>query len=491
MNSLPSLTEDVVRARASQQSFVRGLEYFESSNVMTVVWRENQLNAQVQGSDWDLYVVRVEFAGQDIRYADCTCPYDWGGDCKHIVAVLLYLVHQPEAIQQRPPVADLLDPLDREQLVDILLDLAGEFPAIIDRLDSLAGRETLAKEASQTPASQPPIDFNLLRRQIKAELRTSINTGYDSWGEEAFYDSDLGVALEPALEQAQRFLDAGDPRSALAILEAAANAWDEGILSLDEYVIDTFEDVAEEFTFPLAELWAESLLSADLTPDEREYWVEVLDEYCDSLYGGGSLELALAAAQQGWDYPPLVAVLQGEITEKGAWEGEPPEYADFLAEIRLRVLERRGQYQEYLYLAEAEGQFMPYLLMLVRLGETDKAVEEAMEFLIDPYDVHALARTLAEHGPVDKAFSLAQHGLALESGHGKAELAAWLRDQAQSHQRDDLALWAAQRALAEQASLENYQALQKIAGRQWERLKPEPPCSAQVLVAWRLSTHKE
>ncbi|MGD9091278.1 MAG: hypothetical protein PVF74_00410 [Anaerolineales bacterium] len=452
---------------------MRGWEYFESSNVMGVIWREDQLTARVQGSEWVPYVVRVEFDGQDIGYVDCTCPYDWGGDCKHIVAALLFLVHNPEMIEQRPSIADLLGPLDREQLVDMLRELAEEFPAIIDTLESLVSRATLAKEAPQTSTSQAPVDFNLLRRQIKAELRTSIQTGYDAWGEDRFYDSDLGAALEPALERAQIFLDTGDPLSALAILEASAEAWDEGILSLDEFVQEAFEDVAEEFTYPLAELWAESLLSADLTPDEREYWVDALEEYCETLYGGGSLELALAAARQGWDYPPLVAVLQGDITEHGAWEGELPDYADFLAEIRLRVLERRGQFQEYLYLARAEGQYMPYLHMLVRLGDTEKALQEAMGTLTQPEYILKLARSVAEHGPIEKAFSLAQHGLALESGRGKAELAEWLRDRAQGHQRDELALWAAQRALAEKASLENYKMLQKIAGSEWETLKPE------------------
>jgi uncharacterized Zn finger protein len=473
MNNLPTLTEDDIRARASQQSFARGWEYFESSSMMGVTWRAVQLSAQVQGSDWEPYVVRVRFDGQDIEHADCTCPYDWGGDCKHIVAVLLFLVHKPEMVEQRPPIANLLSPFNREQLVDMLLELTGDFPAIIDRLESLASRASMVKEAPQTPTGQPSIDFNLLRRQIKAELRASIQSGYDAWGEDRFYDSDLGSALEPALQQAQSYLDAGDPPSALALLEASACAWDEGIASLDEYVQEAFEGFAEEFTFPLAELWAEALLSADLAPDERAYWVEALEEYCESLYGGSSLELALAAAQQGWDYPPLVAVLQGEVTEKGAWEGEAPEYADFLAEIRLRVLERRGQLREYLFLAEAEGQFVPYLHMLVRLGETDKAVSGAMESLAQPQDILELAQSIAEHGPIEKAFSLAQHGLGVKSPLGKAELAVWLRDQALSQRRNDLALWAAQRALTEEASLQNYRRLQEIAGSEWERLKPE------------------
>lgn len=470
MNTLPPLTENDIRARASQQSWVRGQEYFESSSVSAAVWRGSQLTAEVQGSEYAPYLVQVQFDGQAIHHAVCTCPYNWGGDCKHIVAALLFLLHEPGQIEQRPPLPDLLAPLDREQLAKIVIHLAEDFPAIIDSLENLATRVAPSKAPSPAPSSQPPIDIKLLQRRIKAELRTSIHTGYE-WGDD-FYDSDLSAALEPALDKARTFLHAGDPRSALAILEAATNAWEDGIDSLDEYVREAFEDSADDFTQPLGELWAETLLSTDLTPGERDHWVEMLDDFCDSIYGGGSLEIALEAVQQGWDYPPLVAVLHGEITEKGAREGEPSDYADFLAEIRLRILERRGQYQEYLYLAEAEGQLMRYLHMLIRLGETDKAIEKAIENLLHPEDIHALATTLAEHGPLEKAFSLARHGLALESKQGKAALAEWLRDQAHSHRQAELALWAAQRALAEKANLPNYRALQQIAGSQWEELKP-------------------
>lgn len=56
----------------------------------------------------------------------------------------------------------------------------------------------------------------------------------------------------------------------------------------------------------------------------------------------------MAAAELGWDYPPLVQVLQGEITERGAWGKEAPSYADALTIARLNVLERQARYQEYL-----------------------------------------------------------------------------------------------------------------------------------------------
>jgi hypothetical protein len=69
-----------------------------------------------------------------------------------------------------------------------------------------------------------------------------------------------------------------------------------------------------------------------------------------------------------------VRVLRGEIADRGAWEGEAPDYADALTIARLHVLERQGRFQEYLYLAEAEGQTERYMTMLVRLGRVTASV---------------------------------------------------------------------------------------------------------------------
>ena len=224
--------------------------------------------------------------------------------------------------------------------------------------------------------------------------------------------------------------------------------------SLDDYVRESFEDMADEFTHDLGLLWAEALLLADLSPDEQGQWQEKLAELADTIYGGTSLEIAVTAAEQGWTYPPLMAAMQGNnITEKGAWEDEAPDFADDLAQIRLHILAQRGQFQEYLNLAQAEGQFMLYLQMLVQQEQSEQAISEARQYLTAPQDIHALARTLIGAGEIEKAFQLAQHGLTLDKEQGKAALAEWLRDQARDHGHPNLALDAAWQALSENVTL--------------------------------------
>jgi len=470
MKTIPHLTEADIRTLATDQSWTRGDDYYHGNCVENILWRDGLLTAEVEGSGYEPYIVQVKFAEQKVSSTDCTCPYDWGGDCKHIIATLLYFCRQRDDIEQRPAVADLIADLNREQLADIIVDLSTSHPAIIDEIERHIPLVKTSESALSTPAL-PQIDTNLLRRQIKAELRTSIKTGYDSWGEEAFYDSDLSAALEPVIEQAQAYIDRGEAHYALTILEAATIAWEDGIDSMDGYVRDSFEDVAGEFTAELGHMWTEALLMADLNPEEQQQWKETLDEMAKTIFGGSSLEIAATAAEHGWTYPPLVAAMQGNITEKGAWEDEAPFFADELAQIRLRILAQREKFQEYLNLAQAESQFMLYLHMLIKQGQSDKSIAEAMQYLVAPDNIHALARTLADNDEIEKAFQLAQHGLALDESRGKAVLAEWLRDQANIHEQPDLASKAAWCALTESVTIENYQVLQQVSGDTWETLR--------------------
>lgn len=136
--SIPSLREEQIRPRATASSWARGQTYFEDGSVLEMVWREGTLSARVQGSEYEPYRVEAVFASTGkLLHATCTCPYSGGGDCKHIVAALLYLVHRPDEIEQRPGLHSLLEPLTPEQVRDLILRLADEQPDLIESIESL------------------------------------------------------------------------------------------------------------------------------------------------------------------------------------------------------------------------------------------------------------------------------------------------------------------------------------------------------------------
>ena len=94
------------------------------------------------GSEWDPYQVGVIFLGGDFT-ASCTCPYDWGGYCKHVVATLLTVNddNSPVPIDTKPSVADLLDDLDAPALRALVHRLVEAAPALVEVVDDFCDTE--------------------------------------------------------------------------------------------------------------------------------------------------------------------------------------------------------------------------------------------------------------------------------------------------------------------------------------------------------------
>jgi uncharacterized Zn finger protein len=511
------LTEAMIHTIADPVVFGRGREYLHQGAVTNLTRSGERITAQVYGSDMAPYRVRVKIGPSGIEEAECTCPYDWGGACKHVVAVLLACLEQPEAVEESSPLESRLAGLGEAELRALLLELADEDDDVARRIERRAlARQTTSR--AQVAAAAPPLDPAPYRRQARSLLRSARGGRYeDYYGAAGAAVSGLYDLLEPI----PSLLEAGDGRNALLLLEVVT---DEVAGVLDELYDD--EGELGGLIESLDAWWAEAVLSPDVTPDEREAWVPKLrvwnEFFADSDYDA-SLKMAVTAAEQGWEYPPLVRVLQGEITEKGAWAGEAPYYADELAEARLSVLERQGRFQEYLYLAEAEGQTERFLTMLVRVGRVAQAVEEGREYLTEPQQVLVLAKALHEHGDHEEALQLAEHGLELKppSGvHGgwvadeaetdreedeeeweeaaeedeaqtapirrmrqvhytygwsvhRAGLAQWLRDTAAALGQPERALPAARVAMEDHPSLANYQALQAVASEAWPEIREE------------------
>ena len=136
------------------------------------------------------------------------------------------------------------------------------------------------------------------------------------------------------------------------------------------------------------------------------------------------------------------------------------------------MLERQGRIQEYLNLAEAEGQTERYVTMLVKAGRTQEAVDYGLKYLGDAGEALALAKALRERGDARAALRIGERGLGL-GGNDLNPLASWLRDAAAAAGEDALAVRAARAAFETSLSLADYQAVQAVAGDGWPALRPE------------------
>lgn len=148
--TVPLLTEDEIREHTAGGSFERGRQYLEDGAVQSVTQTDDHtLKAKVQGSDVHPYLVTVQFDADEITEVQCTCPYYEGSWCKHIVAVLLKVI-EGEPLPQSDPaaVADLIEDLDRNDLVALVERLVEHNPGLLDQIER--ERAQLRRTSEQT-----------------------------------------------------------------------------------------------------------------------------------------------------------------------------------------------------------------------------------------------------------------------------------------------------------------------------------------------------
>ncbi len=127
----PDLTEDQIQDRCTKQVFARGEDYFYHEAIENAMFHDSTLSATCQGSEDTPYRVSVELTPTGIADAECSCPYDWGGDCKHIVALLLTYVHEPEEIHSLEPILTAIAEKPRATLLEVISELLKREPALV------------------------------------------------------------------------------------------------------------------------------------------------------------------------------------------------------------------------------------------------------------------------------------------------------------------------------------------------------------------------
>ena len=460
--SIPQISEFTIHRHANAKSFQRGEAYYEAGAVNTVTQRGDLLQADVVGSEAKPYHVNLSFDSSGLISVNCTCAYDFDGWCKHIVATMLVCARKPEDIEQRPTLEELLNRLDYIQTQRLLQELVTEHPPLIEAIDRHVSWMTnlTDKKTTTKPLLHITIDPAPFRRQVRQILKNTVR-----YFEEGCEEDPIGEELLSVVQTAVDFSERGEGENAIAILEAITSTCVENWDDVAEYGAENDELIGE-----LNNAWCEAILSAELTPEEKVDIQINLEAWQDEW--NADFGMIMEALRQGWDYPPLVQVLQGNITERGAWEEDVPDYADDLALIRLKILERQERYQEYLYLAEAEGQNQQYLTMLGRLGRVEEAIDAAQTQMNSMEEAFALAKTLSEQGALQQALNIAKNGLNL-LGNCQYELGIWTSDLAVELGNSEAALLAIKAAFQVKPSFFDYQKMAELAGENWESVKTD------------------
>ncbi len=443
------LNLEQIRARATEQSFSRGQSYFKNDAIFDTVQRGNELQGFCEASSQpEPYRVQATLGDNGVLSASCTCQYGSGGDCKHLVALLLTYLNEPGTFEQHAPLQEVLASRSKEALISLIHKMIERHPDLESLIDLPLpdGRKR-----------NMPVDTATFRKQMRYALRT-----YGGWG-----DSTAESTISSINETAGEFADKGDWRSASAIYRSVI----EECIQEDEYPVPEDEgEFSTAFDETIDQL-AQCLEQPEIADDDEERQA-VLDALLsaslwDSRMGGYGL------AENATDYvlryarQPDLATLRERV--KAAQRRNRSDYGDFLVE--LDTLDNVDP-EVILARLREEGMYCLLVRKLIEMSRIDEAVAVVEHDMAGPYERRAELPHLAAVGREDDAIRIARK--MLDAGFD-SQIAGWLLERYKA--RGD---WASYLPLQHQEMLaapaeHNYVLLREAAEKvgQWQTLRPE------------------
>ena len=287
------------------------------------------LSATCEGTDIDPYRVTVELMPTEIASTYCSCPYDWGGDCKHIVALLLTYVHEPDAILSLEPLFATLEAKPKSSLLQVISELLKHAPELVPVAQAYSNIPVIPLEPGPLP------------------LVTAYREQIDSIFEDSFLEQSplhqVMAQLESLRQQAESLAQLGETERALSILHA-----------LIHQSIAHYSDTAQTGELPwLVDKCTQAFTQIVVNAQEP---VEIL-EHCQML-----LRLSFDAEQV---FTPLLTyfleqlcLTQDLADLETAIEQDLDKSPDQQAHVRLLLALdfQSGQTEDYLRFSESEGE---------------------------------------------------------------------------------------------------------------------------------------
>lgn len=439
-----SLTEEQIRKSADGSSFGRGIDYYESGNICNPVRQGKELRGECYGSRDQLYKVRAVLKKSGIEDASCSCPR--GGFCKHIVALLLQYVHEPDSFEDVASLNVTLARLSKEELIALIADLALRDPSLASVIGLAAG----------TSKGQS-LDVTALNREVQRALRRR-----DPY--------DIEAGLRQVLETGDRLAEKEDWRGSgmvyAVVLDGLAASYPDELQEMDES--GDIACIAQDCEEGLKQCLESGAIDKKT---KRDWLITLLDaELADIEMGGidfapevGDVILRFADKQ---DWEQLAVSIRERIPKSDRWQQK------FLVNLLADWEEQHGNLEQARLLIQELGTLEQQIFLKVAEGRPEEAVEMARQHLRDqPGTIKQLADALVEAGAGELAVSFLTELVAEKAYSGYLE---WLV----AHHRQDkpeVALVWQRQVFQQLLTLKSFQALRQL-GKQlgvWPQARAE------------------
>lgn len=143
MANKPEITIEHIYERCTHQIFARGKAYYENGAIRNMEWDGEKITGRCLGTRTKPYRVEAKLDDrQGVVWATCTCPYEYGGDCKHIVALLLTYLYHPkrfadkkDTVVQSPSQSPLMS-RQKTELIIIIQQMLARYPDLQEIVDN-------------------------------------------------------------------------------------------------------------------------------------------------------------------------------------------------------------------------------------------------------------------------------------------------------------------------------------------------------------------
>jgi len=463
----PQITLSQIRARADGKVFSRGESYYHQGAIRQTIQRNNMIEGRCEGSYPQPYRVQVEFSDSEIVSTRCNCQYDWGGDCKHIVALLLTYYHEPEQFEEKPPVDDALADRSKEDLIYIIQQMVTRYPDLQSIID--------LPSPTQVVEGTVEMDTTSIRQQLR-ETFNGGGSGYYDYDEYDEYGTYNVGQVQEIQELAKRFATKGDWLSASQVYRAIL---EEFAQMEQDYYNDYDGSLAEEINHAVSEL-ATCLEQDAIKTDDKErqaIFNAMLDvDIWDTEIGGfdigwESREIIVNHATP--DDIPMIRKRIEEVRDRqrkmqyGQWQVES--YTRFLMEldlvdevdpeVTLQNLRNEGMYEL----------LIRKLLELGRIGEATRVVKKQ---ITGPYEMLKVANLFSTNDQSHIAQQLVEDYLGK---HSDDRLTYWLIDHYKEQKNTEQTLHWQRVLMRQQPSVTLYEEIKANAHslNQWDTIQSE------------------
>lgn len=361
------LTLEKIRSLCTEDSFERGLQYFEGGRIRQVDFFGDTITAVVQGTE--NYRVTIRMNG-DIEGL-CTCPYDWGGYCKHIIATMILYSKNHEKIKggkerEESRVNAVLNQMTAEELKEFLSVEFGKDPKLRTRFLIYFTGEGEEKSLH--------------------DYKKEISRLYlDVTGRDGFIDYDIRVEFSDILDLAKRYTEKKNFLEAAKIHQALSEAIAENM----DLVDDSYGHYGGEFDYAIENL-VTCINEARLGHEEKKPYIEYLfkkfvenePDYFQENYYTALRQMCTSKEElRHWKN-----LLEPHITEQPDYEKNRSEYYDAtqILMMQIYVLDKLKEEKELhdLLVRHYRTDSDLCLLLAERLlgdGEPTRAIEIAEE----------------------------------------------------------------------------------------------------------------